>query len=533
MTKSTIKKQEDRKDIENYINNEEIKKKAIQYFDENPQKTKYSRKISGIPYSFRKINNQIYLILNERIGQGFFGYVKKIINIETHKEYAIKITGINQEKLQSWEAEKSILELEYFKDDYYEFFTETKSEAYKEREINSHFSAGNFIVEKQESTPPLTPTTPKLTPQPLTPTTPKLIPQPLTPRTPKLTPQKLMISPRTPMLNLMNGIKLSSPPLSPINFKKQNTMLKRKALKLAHVPLFGMPPLIENHPPLLFLTETTKEQATSSVITTNFSKYQSLQEVQLNENYWSKKPHDPEKMPVKYKFKVGFIMKLLDNTIPLKKYLMKNPELELSIKLKLLLSIFKELKKIHDENILHNDLNLGNILINFDETNQDFKVEIIDYGFAKKLPDNQEVIAAINEENSEEILTASASEQFQQNNAILFCANLSEHQKQHPLYKEINKIKEIFDYNNQGNGFCSKYSDIFILGKGLKQTSLLSFEEGSDGKLFLEKLFENMTKINPFDRSSLEELIEICHEKYTSLQKNSITDIKSTRQISL
>ncbi len=509
MTKSTIKKQEDRKDIENYINNEEINIKAIQYFDENPQKTKYSRKLSGMPYSFRKINNQIYLIINERIGQGCFGYIKKIINIETQKEYAIKITGINQEQLQSWEAEKSVLELESFKDDYYEFFTETKSETYKEAEINSHFSAGNFIMEKQEITPPLTPTTPKLTPQ------------------------KLMISPGMPMLNLVNSVQLPITPPSPISLKRNPIALKRKSLKLEHLSLFGTPQLIENHLPLLFLTETTKEQATSSAITTNVTKHQTLQEVQPNKNCWSKKPHDPEKMPVKYKFKVGFIMKLLDNTIPLKKYLMENPELDLSIKLKLLLSIFKKLKKIHDENILHNDLNLGNILINFDEANQDFKVEIIDYGFAKKLPDNHEVIAAINEANGEEMITASACEQFQQNNVTFFCSDLPEHRKQHPLYKEINKIKEIFDYNNQSNGFCSKYSDIFILGKGLKQTSLLAFKKGSDEKLFLEKLFENMTESNPFDRSSLEDLIKICHEKYTSLQKNNVTGIRSARQISL
>ena len=57
MTKNT-------QNIENYIDNEEIKNKVREYFEENPQKTKYSRKISGIPYSFRKINNQIYLIVN-------------------------------------------------------------------------------------------------------------------------------------------------------------------------------------------------------------------------------------------------------------------------------------------------------------------------------------------------------------------------------------------------------------------------------------------------------------------------------------
>ncbi|MGI9214950.1 MAG: protein kinase domain-containing protein, partial [Gammaproteobacteria bacterium] len=453
--------------IENYINNEEIKNKAIQYFDENPQKTKYSRKISGMLYSFRKINNQIYLILNERIGQGCFGYIKKIINIETQKEYAIKITGINQEQLQSWETEKSILELEAFKDDYYEFFNETKSEPYKETEINSHFSAENFIMEKQVSTPPLTPTTPKLTPQ------------------------KLMISPRMPMLNLMNSVKLPSSPPSPISLKRNPIASKRKSLKLEHISLFGTPPLIENHNPLLYLTETAKEQATSSVITSDVTKHQTLPEDQLNENCWIKKRHDPEKMPVKYKFKVGFVMKLLDNTIPLNKYLMKNLELDLSIKLKLLLSIFKKLKKIHDENILHNDLNLGNILINFDETNQDFKVEIIDYGFAKKLADHQEVIAAIDEATGKEIVTASACEQFRKNNVILFSSDLPEHHQQHPLYKEIDKIKEIFEHKNRRNGFCSKFSDIFILGKGLKQTSLLACEEGSDEKLFLETLFEN------------------------------------------
>ena len=497
MTKNT-------QNIENYIDNEEIKNKVREYFEENPQKTKYSRKISGIPYSFRKINNQIYLIVNERIGQGCFGYIKKIINIDTHKEYAIKITGINKEQLQSWESEKSILELECFKNDYYAFFTETKTETYKEMEINSHFSVENFIMDKQESTPPLTP--------------------PLTPTTPKLTPQKLMISPRMPMLNLINSIKLPTTPPSPISVKRNPVAIKRKPFKLAPALLFGTSPQIENYSPLLFLTESRNEQATSSLVITK--------EVQLDENCWSKKPYDPEKMPVKYKFKVGFIMKLLDNAIPLKKYLIEHSKLDLSIKLKLLLSIFKELKKIHDKNVLHNDLNLGNILINFDEINQNFKVEIIDYSFAKQMPYNQKVIAAVNEENSEEILTASACEQFKYNNVTFFSSELSNHQKQHPLYKEIDKIKEIFVHNNRRNGFCSKYSDIFILGKGLKQTSLLSCEEGCDEKLFLEKLLQNMTESNPFDRASLEDLIEICQSKYTSLE--SITDIRrSARQISL
>ena len=244
-------------------------------------------------------------------------------------------------------------------------------------------------------------------------------------------------------------------------------------------------------------------------------------------NTWKKKNKDPERFPSTYSNKCGFVMRLFDHHITVGDFLEKNRDLSLEQKLRLLISILKELEKLHLQNIIHNDLNLGNLLICDNQTLEEFpEVEIIDYDFARIISLEEQVVSS--KENpkdpndNNEIPCATAREQFPgyKDEFELLLQSKSEYQE-HELFSQIENIERIL--NDHKVGFCSKYSDIFCLGRQLsfKKHLIQNMQENSKEN-FLQNLFAEMTAKNPFERPSLSQLIEKCESKYNLIQTQKV-----------
>lgn len=88
---------------------ESIEAQVEDYFEKHPDSIKYSKKTNHFGISFIKIDRKIYSI-GPRIGTGNFGYVKTITDIESKKQFAIKIMAETKENLDHYQLEKFILE---------------------------------------------------------------------------------------------------------------------------------------------------------------------------------------------------------------------------------------------------------------------------------------------------------------------------------------------------------------------------------------------------------------------------------------
>lgn len=494
-------------ELQVYISNRTIDK-VKQFFCDNPDQYKYSRKCqTTTSHSFRKVGDQIYLQCRGRIGQGDYGYIKRVINIDDQKEYALKVMGMNQNRLSDWESNQSLLE-KHFKEEYYGFFKVDKSTSISMNlnEKNDdkanisplhHSTSSSYCLSSINTSP-----SEMLNNSDASPCSSAKYDS--IPPIKGINLSEMLLSPPSPSL-LSRTIDHNSMPETP----KRPTKSNRKNRN--HV-----------NPMSLFLPLTPNLQA----IDFDNSCMPAIEPLFLNEvdyanqplepkkNYWYKKNQDPKAFPKKYEFKVGFVMKLFKNTQSLKNFLKSNLDLDFVFHLQLLLTVFKKLQKMHDKNVIHNDLNLGNILINYDEKEHNINVEFIDYDFAKVLPNNQEVIGLMNgqdkNQSSDEVV-ACAPEQFKRN---IFTEDsfFKDEFINHPLLKDKDAIKKIL--NSENKGFSSRYSDIYILGKAFKyHHSNIESKNSDEQQAFLQGLFANMMQENPLARDPLEKLIAKCEIK--------------------
>lgn len=219
---------------------------------------------------------------------------------------------------------------------------------------------------------------------------------------------------------------------------------------------------------------------------------------------WSKKPVDPKTFPSKYNTKIYFIMELHANAISFQQYLNNNRSLDLSTKLNIFLQIINKLKTLHQNDIVHNDLNAGNILIQTDSITGEILVNIIDFGCAHELNTNHIAFLRKTIDN--------VPEHFHEHKKS-FVDAIAKLTPDHPLYSAISDIKE-----SPNTGFCSVYSDINLLGKRFKDL----FAHEADP--FFNDLYAHMTQFSPFERPSLEHVEAQCQEylkKSNSTQKTT------------
>ena len=245
-----------------------------------------------------------------------------------------------------------------------------------------------------------------------------------------------------------------------------------------------------------------------------------------NQDSWlSKEIGHPDHAPNKFTKKLILLTKYEDNVKTVKQYFQElKKDLTALARLELLSKILKELQKIHNKGIIHNDITLDNVLFKLDNQGKIDKVIFIDFEFSLKLEPGQLVAPT---KDHQCINCTSAPETF---SFTKYHLNTNSYEKEHPLVVHIKEVEKILN-DKDAKGFVSPFSDLYNLAKNLMRGSFQQpfyrenqIDNDPDEK-FLKEIIEQMICENPFQRSSTEKLIKKCEGKIEELKsKQSLVD---------